>query len=207
MTITKIEIQKKNKNRASVYIDEEFAFGVHVNVIYDLGLKSGMEIDEEMRRRIISEEERKNARNYALKLIGYRSRCEAEVKRKMNEKGYSGEMIDDTVTYLMDNGFLNDEDFVRLYIESKLDINKYGLNRIEYNLRGMGISKDVIRKCMAEFSEDVDEYALALPLAKKKLASLKKDDKEAKYRKLSGFLGRKGYSYDVISRIMRELLS
>ncbi|MBR5336397.1 MAG: RecX family transcriptional regulator [Lachnospiraceae bacterium] len=207
MIVTKIEIQKKNKNRASIYIDDEFAFGIHVNVVYDLGLRSGMEIDEDLRRRIISEEERKNARGYALKLIGYRSRCEAEVRRKMREKCYSEEITEDTISYLTDNGFLNDEEFVRLYIESKLDINKYGLNRIEYNLKGMGISRDVIRKCLAEYSEDVDEYALALPLAKKKLASLEKDDRETKYRKLSGFLGRKGYSYDVISRILRELLS
>ncbi len=206
MTITKIEIQKKNKNRASIYLDDEFAFGVHVNVVYDLGLKSGMEIDEEMRDDIIRAEERKSAHLYACRLIGYRSRCEAEVRRKMDEKGYSPEIIDDTIEYLKANGFLNDEEFVRLYIESKLDIKKYGLNRIEYNLKGMGISRDVISKCISEYAADVDEYAMALPLAKKKLASIEKDDREAKYRKLSGFLGRKGYSFDVINRIMKELI-
>ena len=86
MTITKIELQKKNKNRASIYIDDEFAFGVHVNVVYDFGLKSGMEIDEDLKQKILSSDAVKQARLYAVKLIDYRPRCEAEVRKKMKEK-------------------------------------------------------------------------------------------------------------------------
>ena len=206
MTITKIELQKKNKNRASIYIDDEFAFGLHVNVVYDYGLKSGMEIDEDLKKELLASDSAKQARLYAIKLIDYRPRCEAEVRKKMKEKGFSSEEIEETIDYLKDNHFLNDEEFARLYIESKLDIKKWGLNRIGYQLGALGVSRETIDKCLGEYRDSTDEYATALALAEKKMASLTKDDREARYRKLSGFLGRKGYSYDVISRILHELL-
>ena len=102
--------------------------------------------------------------------------------------------------------FLNDEEFARLYIESKLDIKKWGLNRIGYQLHALGVPRETIDKCLDEYRDSTDEYATALSLAEKKLSSLTKDDREARYRKLSGFLGRKGYSCDVISRVIHELL-
>ena len=206
MIITKIELQKKNKDRASIYIDDEFAFGVHVNVVYDLGLKKGMEIDEALKEEILSKEEAKQARLYASKLIGYRPRCESEVRRKMTEKGYEESVIDDTVAYLKEYNFLNDTEFTRYYIESKLD-KKFGLNRIKYGLSSMGISRTIIDEVIAEYHDQVDEYTTALSLAEKRLSTLQDDDYRKKYNKLAGFLSRKGYSSDVVYSVLRELLN
>jgi len=206
LVITKIELQKRNKDRASIYIDEEFAFGLHVNVVYDLGLKKGMEIDEDFKSTILAKEETKQAHLYALKLVNYRPRCQSEVRRKMAEKGYAPEIIDETIDYLINYNFLNDEEFTRLYIESKIDINKYGFNRIRYQLGGMGIARDIIDRCIAEYSDTTDEYPMALSQAEKKVSSMSGDDYRSRYRKLSGFLGRKGYSYDVISKVLKEVL-
>ena len=66
MIITKIELQKKNKDRASIYIDEKFAFGVHINIVYDLHLKKGMEMTDELREEILGLEEKKQGRLYGL---------------------------------------------------------------------------------------------------------------------------------------------
>lgn len=206
MIITKIELQKKNKDRASIYIDEKFAFGVHINIVYDLHLKKGMEMTDELREEILGLEEKKQGRLYGLKLINYRPRCEAEVRRKMAEKEYAPEIIEDTVEYLYEYNFLNDESFTRYYIESKLNSNKYGLNRIKYQLSSMGIDKAIINECIEDYKDEANEYEVALELASKKLSSLEKDTKDAKYRKVSGFLGRKGYSFEIINKVLRELL-
>lgn len=37
--ITNVEVQKKNKNRVNVYIDEEFAFGCDAEIVYKYGIK------------------------------------------------------------------------------------------------------------------------------------------------------------------------
>jgi len=50
------------------------------------------------------------------------------------------------------------------------------------------------------------EYKMAKELAESKIKSYQKDKKDAQYRKLSGYLLRKGYSYDVVSRVVREVI-
>ena len=37
--ITKIECGKRNKNRVNIYIDEEYAFSVDMEIVYKEGLK------------------------------------------------------------------------------------------------------------------------------------------------------------------------
>ncbi|NLW21899.1 MAG: hypothetical protein GXY88_01370 [Tissierellia bacterium] len=50
------------------------------------------------------------------------------------------------------------------------------------------------------------EYERALELARKKISSYKKDNRDAIYRKLGGFLQRKGYSYDCIMKVLKEIV-
>ncbi len=56
-TISKVEAQKKNKDRYSVFLDGgEFAFGVHVDVLVTHGLRKGMELDKNELEALIHDE-------------------------------------------------------------------------------------------------------------------------------------------------------
>ena len=66
-----------------------------------------------------------------------------------------------------------------------------------------GVSGEIID---AILNEDDTEYTRALELAKKKLSSYKNDNRDAKYRKLGGFLQRRGYSSDCVYKILNELI-
>ena len=44
-------------------------------------------------------------------------------------------------------------------------------------------------------------------LAENKIKSYLKDKKDAQYRKLSSYLLRKGYSYDIVSRVVKEIIN
>jgi len=48
------------------------------------------------------------------------------------------------------------------------------------------------------------EMAVATALIAKKLRSLQRENAEVKYRRISGFLARKGYSHHLISQLLRE---
>ncbi|NLJ14511.1 MAG: hypothetical protein GX372_04540, partial [Ignavibacteria bacterium] len=53
-----------------------------------------------------------------------------------------------------------------------------------------------------------DEYKRALELAEKKNSKFSsKDDKNKKYRQLSGLLSRKGYSFDIISKVVKKVIN
>lgn len=207
MKITKIEPQKRNKNRVSVYIDETFAFGVDMEVAYTCGLKEGLDIDRQWLDEVVRKEEQFRAQNYALNLLSYRARSEREIMERMQQKGYESSVIEDTIAYLKEQGYLDDYAFAEMFIRDKSELNKYGQNRIKTELYKKGVAREVINGLIEEMIDSNSEYEKAKELAKKKIKSYQQDSKQALYRKLNGFLIRKGYPYDVVSRVVKELVS
>ncbi len=204
LKITKIEPQKKNKDRMSIYINEEFAFGVHKDIVFKFNLENGKEMDIDFIEKIIKTEEQNKANNYALKLLSYRPRSEKEIIDKMKRKGYGEEVIKGTINYLGNFGYINDKDFATEF--TKVKAGKFGRNRIKLELTRKGIDEKIIDEIIeSEFNEEI-EYSNALEIAKKKIKSYKDDDRNAIYRKLGSYLQRRGYSYDIVTKVLREVL-
>jgi len=200
--ITKIEGQK-NIERVNIYIDREFAFGLTKEIQLKYGLYEGMEIDKRFIEEVLLEEEKLKAKNKALKFLSYRQRSEKEVVDKLKKEGFSQEIIDKTVEFLKGYNLIDDLNFAKNFVMDKSNINKYGPERIKYELYMKGIPESIINKSLEYYD---DEYSVALELARKKINSYKNDNKSAIYRKLGGFLQRRGFSYECILKVLRELV-
>lgn len=204
-TITMIEKQKRNKSRYSIYVDDKFSLGVDENTLIKYELRKGKEIDENFLEDVIKAEEQNKANNYAINLLSYRARSEMEIKEKMKSKEYESYIIDNTINYLKQNKYLDDKAFAISFTKDKKNFKKIGEQRIKQELFYKGIDKDTINDVLDELIDKDEEYKTALELALKKIkTSYKNDDKNALYRKLGGFLQRKGYSYEVVSRVLKE---
>ncbi|WP_025641707.1 regulatory protein RecX [Schnuerera ultunensis] len=201
MIITKIEPQNNDK-RVNVYLNGEFAFGLMMEIQYKYGLKEGMVLDQDFVEEVLLEEEQLKANNTALSYLTHRKRTEKEIIDKLKKKGFEENIIEKTLDYLQNYGLVDDLDFASSFARDKIKLNKQGPQRIKYELYRKGISQEIIEKILKED----DEYPRALELAKKKLPSYKNDNRDKIYRKLGGFLQRRGYSYDCISRVLKELL-
>ncbi len=203
MKITSIEPQK-NKNRVNVYVDNVFSIGIDEELRFKYKLEVGMEVDDTFIEDILMAEEKSKALNYTLNLLSYRQRSEKEIYNSLKRKGFEESYIENAMDYCRENGYLNDKTFAESFIRDKINLNKLGPQRIKYELMLKGISKDIIDESLIVDSDD--QYDAAMELALKKLNSYKNDDKNSIYRKLTGFLGRKGYSYDIISKVLKEIL-
>lgn len=206
MKITKIEPQKRNRKRMSVYIDGAFAFGVDMEVAYVCGLKEGLEVDKEWIDAVVQKEELLRAQNYALNLLSFRARSEKEIAERMAQKGYEPFIIDKTIAYLKEQGYINDKAFAEAFIKDKLELNGHGRNRIRWELYKKGVSRELVDELLEEVVTPDEEYEKAKMLAERKMKLWQKDSKPVQYRKLSGLLARKGYSFDLVSKVARELV-
>lgn len=203
MKITKIEKQR-NPKRVNIYIDGEFSFGLMAEIRYKYDLSEGMEINREYIDKVLLEEEGTKAKNQALRYLGYRQRSEKEIIDKLKKSEFSEDIIENTLLYLKEYNLIDDLEFANSFAKDKINLNNFGPERIKYELYRKGISNDIIQKVL-EKNKDT-EYNRALELGKKKLPSYKNDDRNGKYRKLGGFLQRKGYSYECVSKVLRELV-
>lgn len=203
MKITSIEPQR-NRNRVNVYVDNVFTIGIDEELRYKFNLSVGMEIDDDFIREVLHAEELNKVKNYALRQLSYRQRSEKELYSALRRKGFDETHIEDTMNYCRELQYLDDRAFAQAFIADKQNLNKYGPVRIRYELLMKGVSKEIIDRYLMMDSHE--EYEMALALGERRLPSYKNDDRNAIYRKLAGYLQRKGYSYQVVSKVLRNLL-
>lgn len=203
MKITKIESQRR-KNRVNIYVDDEFALGIDKEVMIKYNLKVDMEVDDNFIENILLAEEENKALNYALNLLTYRQRSEKEIYDSLKRKGYIDDHIENVITLCRDKNYLNDRQFARSFANDKMNLNKHGPVRIKHELMLKGVSKHIIDE-IVDYDRD-EQYEMAMEVASKRMNSYRNDNKRDIYRKMSGFLQRRGFSYDIISKVVREIL-
>lgn len=203
--ITKIEIQKKNKERVNIFLDDEYAFSLSMELIYKEGLKKNDEVDSKRLELLAEEESKVRCKNSALKIIERSCKTEKEVIEKLKEKGYGDSSINKSIEFLKEYNFINDVNYAKAYIKDKL--NSVGSQKIKYTLLQKGIAKEIIQEELADLNKE-NEKNTAFNLAKKKLDIIRK--KENDNYKISGKLYRylisKGYGYDITSEIIKEVM-
>lgn len=204
MKITSIKPQKRKNDRVSIFIDDEFSFGISQETSYKLGLAVGMEISDEFINDVLMEEEKKKILDTALNFLSYRARSEKELYTRLNKNDYPHNLILETISYCKEYGYLNDKEFAASFIRDKTNLNKYGPKKIRYELYKKGVSQNIIDEVL--ISDKDTEYDMALELALKRIKRYKGEDRNAIYRKLGGFLQRKGYSPDIVYKILGEIV-
>lgn len=88
--ITKIEVQKRSKERFNIYIDkgqgEEYGFSVDQVILMKHGLQKGLEIDEIELGNILYNEEVQKAYLQAISYLSYQMRTKQEIEDFLRKK-------------------------------------------------------------------------------------------------------------------------
>ncbi len=205
MVITKIEPQKKHKNRSSVFLDGVFAFGMADFDVHRLHLKEGQELSESDIETIQNEVLAQDAKQYALRLLDRQTYTEKALRRKMSERGYDESAICKTVEFLKEYGYIDDKAFARQYISAALSSKKSGLKKIQFDLKEKGISREIVDEITAEFdTESLDQEeqeAICFLLLKK----LKGDFSFQSIIKAKRYCLSRGFSSEAIDRAMSTI--
>lgn len=204
-SITEISVQKKNKNRCNIYIDNIFAFGVSNELIYKENLKVGMIIDEEKLKKIAYEENLINCKETALKIIERSYKTKKEMEKRLLEKGYNLEEINETLKFLERYNFINDESYTKAFIKNKTKTQ--GKQKIKYALKNKGVSEEIIEEELSNLDMKKEkEKANILALKKYNILIKRENDKYKIKEKIIRFLISRGYNYEVTKDAVKEML-
>ena len=145
------------------------------------------------------------AMSSALYALAPRAKSRAELFAHLVKRGVESEIADSVLDDLELQGLLNDLDFANIWSESRQRQKKLSKRVIAGELRGKGVSQDIIDEVVAKI-DDTTEYQTAFALAEKKFRSCAHLPEDKVYSRISGLLNRKGFSSALASRIIRELL-
>ncbi|HKK45382.1 MAG TPA: RecX family transcriptional regulator [Balneolaceae bacterium] len=205
--ITSISIQKNNKERYSIFVDEAFLMGIAEQTLLEFNLTKGVEITPKLFRKLQREEGRFAVKSYLIKLLGRRDHARKELLTKAIRKEYPKEVIDDVLNELEQKGYINDAGFAEKFASDKSRLNKWGPHKIKAHLFKKGIPKSVaeesIRKAFEE--ENLEETFLNLVL-KHKRRFLREEDEYKRRKKIFDHLARKGYRSSDIYKHLDTLM-
>ncbi|NLM44677.1 MAG: regulatory protein RecX [Clostridiales bacterium] len=143
-----------------------------------------------------------HAYSYCIKLLSIKDRTTAEIKRKLKGKNFSDEIIEATLSKLIDYGYINDERYIENWIKSKSTQPGISKKYMYYNLLQKGLDKELIDYIFEKII--IDDYISAYNFAQKKIKLLEGDDKTNK-NKLFLLLTRKGYSIELCKKVINDI--
>lgn len=197
--ITAIEVQKRTPNRVNIHLDGEFAFGLER--IVAAWLRVGQELSEEKIEQLQAEEARERAYQQAMLFLSYRDRSESEIRQNLRKHEIPEPVIEQTLERLRQDGLANDQQFARAWVENRSAFRPRSRRLMAMELRQKGLDDEAITSA----TNSVDDEALAYEAAQKRAARLKDLEWNEFRKKLSDFLGRRGFPYSVVAPVVTRI--
>lgn len=133
---------------------------------------------------------------------GYQERCHQEVKEKLYSLGLHKNEVEEVISTLIEENYLNEERFAVQYAGGKYRMNEWGRVKIRHALQQKQVSEYCIKKGLKEIDEE--DYRKTLQkLAKVKWKLLKEKNVLVKKQKLQAYLLQKGFEGVLISDVIK----
>ncbi|MBO4783970.1 MAG: regulatory protein RecX [Lachnospiraceae bacterium] len=200
MEIKNITDFKSNKKKIEA---EGVTFALYKSDIAKYDIKIG-EMPEEVYEEIFLEILPKRALDRSLKIITGRDMTEGMIKDKLREDLYPAEIIETVIDKLKQERLINDERFIRGFIEGKS--SKKSKRDIMVALSSKRVDMNLAEKIYAELSEEgslSDEKELIIKLLEKRHYVFENADFDEKQKQIRYLLG-KGFSYDSIHSALKD---
>ena len=201
MIITDIIQNKRFKNYYDIYIDYEYMFFITYRELKYLKLNVNDEISEEFLQKIYREYIISRAKNRAFRLLTRRDMTTKEIIQKLKQTGYNDYIINKIIIFLEEYNFVNDEEYVRKYVNYNQD--KKSKKQISFELIKKGIPREIVNDYIE--STDICEEENAYNLLLKKYRNINTMDDKTK-RRMINYLIRKGYNYSLINKVTNEFI-
>lgn len=197
--ITAIEQQKRNKERVSVFLDGEFAFGLAYETA--AGLRVGQDLTEEAIAQLQDRETVVQARQSAFRYLSYRPRSIAEVRRNLLGKNYEEALVEAIINDLVAREYLDDEAFAEYWVEQRESFKPRSRLALRHELYEKGVARAVIDRVV----QDVDETDAARKAADRRAHRWSTLPEEEFYEKMVAYLRRRGFNYRIAKKTTEQV--
>lgn len=147
-----------------------------------------------------------------LRFLSFRPRSEKEIidflKKPHGRKKerVDQQTIDKILGKLKDQRLINDEEFVKWWIEQRTGGRPRGIRLIKIELQQKGIDRELIEKILGDYDIKILSADGAKRLVEKQYPKYAKLPRQEKYQKLSQFLLRRGFDWDTIKKAIDEVM-
>jgi regulatory protein len=196
--ISAIVLEKtRTEHRAAIYVDDRLA--AYARPRDAQGLAAGDTVTEQSLNSLQQGYQDQGAYLQAIRFLGPRDRSTREVRRHLHAKGWNGPACDRAVAKLEAEGYLDDRAFARKWVAFRARTSPRSRRTLIQELNQKGIARETVTEAVA----NVDEDALALACAQKKIRHWQRYAGDERFKRIAAFLQRKGFPADVCRNTAR----
>lgn len=144
------------------------------------------------------------ARGYAFLLLKFRLRSEKEITQRLKEKKFDEQVIKETIEFLKERKFIDDQAFAKAWIESRIR-KPLGLRRLRQELSLKGIDMKIIDAELEEVKKDYIEIDIVKKIVRERFEKLKGIQAQKAKPRLYAYLLRRGYSSEIVREVLNKL--
>ena len=194
------DIKSVSKTKFKVYLDGQFAFTLYKGELFRYRIQEDGELSEEVYQEIREKVVLKRAKLRAMHLLNDMDRTESQLRTKLLNGDYPADIVDEAIAYVKSFGYINDESYIRRFIESKK--NSKSKKEIYALLMKKGVDMEQVQEILSEYYSAEDSLNAIRDLLRKKRYD-PKSATDQEMRKIYGYLARKGFGYEDIRQVIQ----
>lgn len=206
--VTALRESPRRAGRYTVEIGGVAVTPVAVETISELALAVGRTLSAEGLARLLEASAATGCYDKALDALARKGRSQRELERYLKQRDHSPDAIAFACERLLMLGLLDDEAYARAYADGPARARGFGSRRTVSELRRRGVESAVVDRVIGARDEDAREAEQVTldAAAQKRAKSLRTLDPAVAYRRLVGWLVRRGFGIGEASRAARQAL-
>lgn len=131
--------------------------------------------------------------------------CSADIRKKIIAYEIMNELVEEIISKLRAEKFLDDERYAKAYISDKFRFNKWGKIKLRYYLKAKGLPDNLIEKGLHEINDDQYKKTL-IDTLKEKAKKVKSTNKFDKMGQIIRYAQSRGFEPEIIHRYLPEVI-
>ena len=191
MSVLISALHQTSPERVTVALDDGSEIKATMGVIAELRLYAGRRLTEAELQTLRASAALALCKNRGLELLSYRPMSAKELRDKLTEKGEEPTAAEAAVTWLCEQGFLDDARYAGMVVRHYAG-KGYGAGRIRQELQRRGVPRELWDEALTELPESDDKLDRFIA------SRLKDPSDRAQVQKVSAALYRRGFSWEEI---------
>jgi len=204
--ISKIELQNPRKKSYALYQDDTFLTEITEDTLVHFTISRGNTFTKKEFERVLRHDKVTLCLRQAYTYLSRRPHLKKELQRKLKQRLFPRDIIDQTIIHLKKNKYIDDNEYIRMFIRDALRQNKTGPLLIKKKLLEKGASFEMIDMQLDELFPYEKQYEIALNLLSSKNQKLREDNLLKQKQKLQKFGMGRGFSWAVLEPVLSQLV-
>jgi regulatory protein len=205
ITISRIEFENPQKKTYSLYQEDTFLIEITEDTLVHFTILKGAKFSKEAFHKIISYDQVNRCVQQAYRYLERRPHLKKELFKKLLNKQFTPHIINLAIDRLKEKNYINDSEYIQLYIKDTIRLRKSGPLLITKKLIEKGAVIAEVELALQELFPEKQQIEIATELLSKKNTKLKDQNYLKRKQKLVQFGTGRGFSWAILELVLDNL--